>query len=917
MKADEIERVFGRGRLRMATGEHVEVFREAVTPDERRRYTKRFLATGDADFRQWTEREWRILARLIGHGIRCVPDVVQFDGGGAGGMRQVQTYDAGVTVDQWATLLPVARDGAVRRHVFEDCAHWWALAHHCLTALDEIHALQLVHLDVKADNICIPYDPPHFDPASGADRLHVAFPRLALIDFAFSLVSRERLASPLPIGWQKDYDYQSPRLLRALEAGRAGDLAPTQELDWRCDFYSLAAMLRRYLPDDEWAYAHGPQAGWTPRRYDDARTLIYRLRDLHDGDAAHARPHPALIEVTGAYVAASDLAHSLAQGWTLAHDIARTDAPALVTPLTRIAVARVSPFLAAPIIATVPTPAVMRRPRLRPTAVTHVAAPVAAAAPPRRRSGLVLASSAFLAMAALSAPSTLDNPLRPAADATRDALAQPAAVSSTPPTAPAAPAAPAVAPEAPAPSAPAATTPESSPPAPTASATQPGGVHGEPPRHATASPAPEKPSRPAHVARERPAVSPHVRAAPPHVAKAPAKSATIAHAPRPPASEPPANAVATAPPSQAEPAEEPAPPPSVVASIAPTVDVAPPPAAAVAPPAVASEPARDKPKKAPRREPWRDALHDVLKLFGAVDQRAAPVEERSMPSGRTTAQASRPPDRPVQRVAEPMQARPVETPPLRIASTAPMTTPVPSPVNLAPRGEPFVADLGAQGRQLLAQTVPAVAAQARMDVSRVLWTAAMAQSPGQDRAVFDAAYVPWRSERTYPPEPGSASRAPLLYAEARQAYGVGRDAEALDLALQALAANPRDPDIASFLALLHLRASQPETARQLTLYALAYSGSRRSLRLDDWNTLAVASALTGREVEASRALLVELSLSTDVDRSCREARRAYAMYGERMRVPIEALLNRIRAQGRGEESPACAWPGYRTASRWQ
>ena len=50
----------------------------------------------------------------------------------SGGTQLVQTYDAGVTVDQWATLLPVARDGAVRRHVFEDCAHWWALAHHCL-----------------------------------------------------------------------------------------------------------------------------------------------------------------------------------------------------------------------------------------------------------------------------------------------------------------------------------------------------------------------------------------------------------------------------------------------------------------------------------------------------------------------------------------------------------------------------------------------------------------------------------------------------------------------------------------------------------------------------------------------------------------------------------------------------------------
>ena len=119
MTPEQIERVFGCSRLKMATGEHVEVFREAVRPGERRLYTKRFLETGDADFRHWTEREWRILARLIGHGIRCVPDVVRFDGGGEGGMRQVQTYDAGVTVDQWATLLPVARGGVVLRHVFE------------------------------------------------------------------------------------------------------------------------------------------------------------------------------------------------------------------------------------------------------------------------------------------------------------------------------------------------------------------------------------------------------------------------------------------------------------------------------------------------------------------------------------------------------------------------------------------------------------------------------------------------------------------------------------------------------------------------------------------------------------------------------------------------------------------------------
>ncbi|MGZ5241235.1 MAG: hypothetical protein ACXWCN_14025, partial [Caldimonas sp.] len=93
------DRVFGRGRLRMVTGDHVEVFREEAQPGERRRYTKRFLATPDGDFRQWTEREWRILARLVGHGIGPVPDVVQFDRGAAGRQALVQTYDAGVTID--------------------------------------------------------------------------------------------------------------------------------------------------------------------------------------------------------------------------------------------------------------------------------------------------------------------------------------------------------------------------------------------------------------------------------------------------------------------------------------------------------------------------------------------------------------------------------------------------------------------------------------------------------------------------------------------------------------------------------------------------------------------------------------------------------------------------------------------------
>ena len=64
MTPADVERVFGRSRLQIATGRHVEVFREVARSGEERRYTKRFLATDSVDFRPWTEREHQVLVRL-------------------------------------------------------------------------------------------------------------------------------------------------------------------------------------------------------------------------------------------------------------------------------------------------------------------------------------------------------------------------------------------------------------------------------------------------------------------------------------------------------------------------------------------------------------------------------------------------------------------------------------------------------------------------------------------------------------------------------------------------------------------------------------------------------------------------------------------------------------------------------------
>ena len=109
MTPAEIERVFGRGRLRMTTGEHVEVFREEARDDEERRYTKRFLETANGDLRAWTEREWRILDRLGARGDAAVAKVIRFFPVDESGMARLQTRDAGPTVDQWATLVPLRR----------------------------------------------------------------------------------------------------------------------------------------------------------------------------------------------------------------------------------------------------------------------------------------------------------------------------------------------------------------------------------------------------------------------------------------------------------------------------------------------------------------------------------------------------------------------------------------------------------------------------------------------------------------------------------------------------------------------------------------------------------------------------------------------------------------------------------------
>jgi hypothetical protein len=221
-------------------------------------------------------------------------------------------------------------------------------------------------------------------------------------------------------------------------------------------------------------------------------------------------------------------------------------------------------------------------------------------------------------------------------------------------------------------------------------------------------------------------------------------------------------------------------------------------------------------------------------------------------------------------------------------------------------------DFADQARRTLLDPVPRLATQIEPGVARVLWLAANAYHPIQERSVADAARLVAMPDdvalRTRTLAPAEARR---LNDQARVFVARRNILEAFNSQLRAFGANPRDPDVAANLAQLYLRLSppQPDVARQVALVAIALRGSLfHSARMEDWHTFAVASALGGREVDATNALFVTLALAGDADRGCTAALTALAGYGGRLLRPVEAMFYRVQAQGRSYDSPACAWP---------
>ncbi|MDG4595360.1 MAG: SUMF1/EgtB/PvdO family nonheme iron enzyme [Candidatus Contendobacter sp.] len=365
--ADHLDLMFGTGGRLVKDEPHVKVWRCAE--GSARYFRKQYLRYGDIDLSFWTHREFTLLnelkSRRLGHvqqyrGIR--------DLGPEG--QQLETWDAGPDGDQWQQV-PVARDGHRLAHPFMECGHWFGLGRWLLAALDEMHALGFVHVDLKADNFCLPTQSLGTAGDGYPDRIRLQWDELKLIDFAFSLWEK-RLPldedNPLPIG-RSAFRYQSEQLLAALgtkHSPPAPDLDLMRKLDWRVDLYSLGFVLgqvlreveKRCLPEDgNW--------GWTEKRRDQGRQLLDSLQGWDRGwerPAPTERPHGALIELLDRLLGEDDLAASLAGEWKIARDAnwrpqdASVRTPPTVPALRRRGAAR-SPAPVAPSPVPPPKPA--------------------------------------------------------------------------------------------------------------------------------------------------------------------------------------------------------------------------------------------------------------------------------------------------------------------------------------------------------------------------------------------------------------------------------------------------------------------------------------------------------------------------------------------------------------------------------
>jgi len=331
--SDHLDAMFGNAERRWKTGDHVEVIRQ-VSYDEKRVFRKSFLG----NFYNWTYREHLLLFALKAQSVPHIQEPESY----SARRKFFESLDAGPDLMHWLDL-PVSRDGLELDHIFQDCAHWFSLARWSIKALQGIHEKECIHLDIKADNLCLPCQ---FGNSSLKTRVLPDWPNLRLIDFAFSIweaVTPLSAKTPLIIGKATTNRYQSQQLLNAIKAGPGqATLDLARKLDWRCDLYSLGYLLKGILD-------HLPRecelgfGGWDELKLDTASILADRLLDYDNDwqvnpDRRPKLPHATLLDEIDSLLDQDDIKKRLSEPFDIVHRLDwQAGSAGLQIPITKLA----------------------------------------------------------------------------------------------------------------------------------------------------------------------------------------------------------------------------------------------------------------------------------------------------------------------------------------------------------------------------------------------------------------------------------------------------------------------------------------------------------------------------------------------------------------------------------------------------
>ncbi len=188
----------------------------------------------------WVAREKNLLMLL-----KKLPQVARLrkdDDNGETGYHTVRTRDAGISLNFWMQMKPVlAKTGESLPHPFATVNAFLQLARAALTALKGIHKENIVHANIRPDNLCLPYTP---FPYAFGEAILPDYANLTLIDFMFAVSNTLRLYRPLAIQPLAPPSYHSTQLRHTLETDHLNQRAELiQEIDYSVDLYALGHLL--------------------------------------------------------------------------------------------------------------------------------------------------------------------------------------------------------------------------------------------------------------------------------------------------------------------------------------------------------------------------------------------------------------------------------------------------------------------------------------------------------------------------------------------------------------------------------------------------------------------------------------------------------------------------------------------------